>query len=123
MRQRGCGAFFAEKLSKKRFAFSELNISSSVEWRRFPSTIVPSPSVPEGAKRVVIAYPATYNDIEKIEDGNAFGTDILLSAFGGTYRTVSVEGANGYTGIDYKVYVCDSGVALSANTYTVKITS
>ena len=77
-------------------------------------------SVPvvEGAKRVVIAYPATLQDVSVIADTGAFGTDIKGSF---EKKIVSVEGANGYTAIDYKVYVYDPATALGANTYDVTI--
>lgn len=75
-------------------------------------------SVPGGATRVVIAYPATLGDLTAVEDKNAFGTDIKGSF---VKSVVAVEGANGYTAIDYKVYVMDSGIALAANTLTATI--
>lgn len=75
-------------------------------------------TVPDGATRVVIAYPATLGDLTAVEDKNAFGTDIKGSF---VKSTVAVEGANAYTAIDYKVYVMDSGIALAANTLTATI--
>ena len=48
----------------------------------------------------------------------AFGTDIVGSF---VKSVVSVKGANGYTGIDYKVYVYSPATALGANKYDVKI--
>ena len=75
-------------------------------------------TVPEGAKRVVIAYPATYRDLTSVKDVNAFGTDIVGSF---VKSAVAVEGANGYTAIDYKVYVYEPAAALGANTFNVTI--
>lgn len=75
-------------------------------------------NITDGTKEVIIAYPGSLRDITSIEDKNAFGTDIKGSF---TKSTVQVEGANGYTAIDYKVYVYHPDVALGANTLTVKI--
>lgn len=75
-------------------------------------------TIPAGCKQVVIAYPATVRDINVIADSGAFGTDIKGSF---VKQTVEVEGANGYTAIEYKVYVYTPAAALGANTYNVTI--
>lgn len=76
-------------------------------------------SIPVNAIRVVFAYPATLRDVSSVVDVNGMGAEIA-SAF--TKSVVSVEGANGYDAIDYKVYVTDfAGPNDKANTYTVKI--
>lgn len=76
-------------------------------------------SVPVGALRVVIAYPATLRDVTSIKDVNGLNAEIKS---GFTKSTVSVEGANGSTAIDYKVYTLDFASANDkANTYTVQI--
>lgn len=75
-------------------------------------------SIPEGAKQVVIAYPATLRDLNSVLDTGAFGTDIVGSF---ECSRVNVEGANGYTAIEYKVWVYTPDAALGANTYTVTI--
>lgn len=76
-------------------------------------------SIPVGAIRVMFAYPATLRDVSSVQDVNGMNAEIK-SAFAQT--TVSVEGANGYTGIDYKVYVMDMANANdTANTYKVTI--
>ena len=75
-------------------------------------------TIPDGTKQVVIAYPATYKDLTQVKDTGAFGTDIVGSF---VKSVVSVKGANGYTGIDYKVYVYSPATALGANKYDVKI--
>lgn len=75
-------------------------------------------TIPAGCKQVVIAYPATVRDISAIADSGAFGTDIKGSF---AKQTVEVEGANGYTAIEYKVYVYTPSAALGANTYNVTI--
>lgn len=76
-------------------------------------------SIPEGALRVVVAYPATLRDITSIKDVNGLNAEI---SSGFTKTTVAVEGANGYTAIDYKVYTMDFAKANDkANTFSVTI--
>lgn len=76
-------------------------------------------TVPVGAMRVVIAYPATLQDVTSISDVNGLGAEIKSSF---TKSTVVVAGANAYTGIEYKVYTIDFANANdTANTYAVKI--
>lgn len=78
-----------------------------------------SVSIPIGAIRVVFAYPATLRDVNSVQDVNGMNAEIK-SAF--TKSVVSVEGANGYDAIDYKVYVMDMAKANdAANTYKVTI--
>lgn len=76
-------------------------------------------SIPVNAQRVIIAYPATLRAISSIKDKNGMSADIT-SAFTGT--TVNVEGANGYTAIEYRVYTMDfANPNDTANTYIVTI--
>lgn len=76
-------------------------------------------SVPVGALRVLIAYPATLRDVTSIKDDNAMSAEIKT---GFAQSTVAVEGANGYTATNYKVYTMDFASANdTANTYTVTI--
>lgn len=76
-------------------------------------------TIPVGALRVVIAYPATLRDVTSIADVNGMNAEIKSSF---TKTTVSVEGANGATAIDYKVYTMDFANANdTANTYAVTI--
>lgn len=76
-------------------------------------------AIPVGALRVVIAYPATLRDISSIKDVNGMNAEISSSFIP---QTVQVEGANGFTAIDYKVYVLDFANANdTANTFTVTI--
>lgn len=76
-------------------------------------------SIPVGATRVVFAYPATLRDVSSVKDSNGLNAEIK-SAF--TKSTVSVEGANGYTAIEYKVYMTDfANQVEKANTYNVTI--
>lgn len=76
-------------------------------------------TIPVGAMRVVIAYPATLKDVASINDVNGLNAKIDGSF---VKSTVAVEGANGYDAIDYKVYVMDFAEANdTANTYAVEI--
>lgn len=76
-------------------------------------------SIPVGAIRVMFAYPATLRDVSSVQDVNGMSAEVK-TAF--TMSVVSVEGANGYNAIDYKVYVMDMANANdTANTYKVTI--
>lgn len=76
-------------------------------------------AIPVGAIRLVFAYPATLRDVSSIQDVNGMNAEVK-SAF--TMSVVSVEGADGYSAIDYKVYVMDMANANdTANTYKVTI--
>lgn len=76
-------------------------------------------TIPVGALRVVIAYPATLRDVNSIKDVNGMNAEI---SSGFTKQTVAVEGANSYTAIDYKVYTMDFAAANdTANKFTVTI--
>ena len=75
-------------------------------------------SVPEGATTVVIAYPASFQDLTSVVDTGAMN-DNIVGLF--AKKTIKVNGANGYTGIDYKVYSYTPDVALGANTYNITI--
>lgn len=75
--------------------------------------------IPVGALRVLIAYPATLRDITSIKDVNGMNAEIKS---GFALSTVQVEGANGYTATNYKVYTMDFASANdTANTYSVTI--
>lgn len=76
-------------------------------------------NIPVGAQRVIIAYPATLRTVTSIKDVNGLNADIT-SAFASS--TVSVEGANAYSAIEYRVYTQDYAQPNdTANTYTVTI--
>jgi len=76
-------------------------------------------TIPVGALRVVIAYPATLRDLTSIQDNNDSMSNIVSSF---TKTTVSVEGANGATAIAYKVYTMDFANPYdTANKYSVTI--
>lgn len=77
-------------------------------------------NIPVGALRVVFAVPST-KQITSITDTNGMGAQ-LFGSF--TQITVQVEGANGYTAIEYKVYYMDYASANdTANTYKVTVTN
>lgn len=76
-------------------------------------------SIPVGALRVIIAYPATLRDVTSIQDVNGMSAEIKPSF---AKSTIQVDGANGATAIDYKVYTLDYANANdAANTYKVTI--
>lgn len=76
-------------------------------------------TIPVGAMRVLIAYPATLQDLSSVKDVNGMNAEIVS---GFTKSILAVEGANGYTAIDYKIYTLEYASANDVvNTYTVKI--
>lgn len=80
-------------------------------------------SIPVGAMRCVIAYPAdatSVTTLSSVKDANASDAQIN-SAF--TLQTIDVEGANGYEAKSYKVFVKDWAEpgATAANTYKVTL--
>lgn len=76
-------------------------------------------SIPVGALRVIFAYPATLRDVTSVLDVNGMNAEIK-TAF--TMSQINVEGANGYSPIQYKVYVLDfANPNDTANTYKVTI--
>lgn len=77
-------------------------------------------TVPVGAMRVVIAYPAKlFSGLAKVKDGNAMDADITSSF---KLTTVEVEGVGGYTAETYNVYYLDYANANdTANTYKVTL--
>lgn len=97
-------------------AIRALSGKSNAAWSNGKSFPI---SIPVGAVRVVFAYPATLRDVNSVKDVNGLNAEIK-SAF--TKSTVAVEGANGASAIDYKVYVTDfAGPVEKANSYTVTI--
>lgn len=75
-------------------------------------------TVVEGSKQVIISYPATWGELQKVADTGAFGTDIKGSF---VKQTTQVEGANGYEAIEYNTYVYSPDAALGKNTYEITI--
>lgn len=76
-------------------------------------------SIPVGALRVIIAYPATLRDLTSVKDVNGMDAEIASSF---VKQVVKVDGANDYTAIDYKVYVLDFANSNDkANSFKVQI--
>ena len=76
-------------------------------------------TIPVGAMRVVFAYPGTLRDVTSIKDVNGLNAEILSSF---SHTTMTVEGASGEAGIEYKVYTLEYASANNtANKYTVVI--
>lgn len=76
-------------------------------------------TIPVGALRVVIAYPSSLRAITSVLDVNGMNANIT-SSFASS--TISVEGANGATAIDYRVYTLDFASANdTSNTFAVTI--
>ena len=76
-------------------------------------------TIPVGAQRVIIAYPATLRDVTSVKDVNGLNAEIK-GAF--TKSTLTVAGAGSDAGIEYKVYKTDFAEAVTkANSYTVTI--
>lgn len=76
-------------------------------------------SIPVGAKRVIFAYPATVREVNSVLDVNGLNAEIK-----GSFKTatISVLGANDFSGIDYRVYYLDYANPNDAqNTYKVTI--
>lgn len=75
-------------------------------------------TIPVGAKRVIIAVPSnrTVTSVKDVNDSSAE----IMSSF--VQQTVAVEGAEGYSAANYKVYVSDyANPATAANSYKVTI--
>ena len=76
-------------------------------------------AVPVGALRVIIAYPATLQDVTSIQDENSAYFNIAANF---KLQTINVNGANDYTAISYKVYTLDFANANdTANNFIVTI--
>lgn len=75
-------------------------------------------AIPTGALRVIFAVPSD-KQITSIKDVNGLNAQILSSF---TTKTVQVEGANGFTAIEYKVYYMDYANANdTGNSYLVTV--
>lgn len=75
-------------------------------------------NVPAGAQRVAIACLADKTGVTKVINETAMNADVT-STF--VQSTVAVEGANGYTAQDYKVWVFEPAVPYE-NAATLKVT-
>lgn len=71
-------------------------------------------------KRVLIAIPATGKNLTKVIDVKGMGLDIFA---GGkfTHKVVSVEGANGYSAINYDVWVYENANGFAGTTLNCTI--
>lgn len=76
-------------------------------------------TAPAGNTQVIIAFPSSWGSLDAVYDNNALGAPVT----GNFILTdgIKVEGANGYTAADYKVYVYTSGVVLGAIDYSIVI--
>jgi hypothetical protein len=76
-------------------------------------------NIPIGATMVVFAYPATLQNVDSVIYVEGLNAEIK-GIF--TQTTISVEGANGYTAINYKVYTYIPATAFTDEaTYEVTI--
>ena len=75
-------------------------------------------NIPDGVKSCVFAYPASLRDVSSVIYKEGMNSDVK-----GTFNKyeVTVPGANGYTGIKYKVYVFNAAGGITKRTYTVTI--
>lgn len=79
-------------------------------------------NIPEGTKRIVIAYPATLQDLSSVIYVEGMNSELVGTAIQkDSYQSINVEGANGYTAISYKAYVIEVAGGLTARTYNVTI--
>ena len=75
-------------------------------------------TIPAGTKRVYVAIPASKNKaLSSVIDVDGMGLDVKGNF---TKQTVSVEGANGYTAVDYDVFIVENLAGLAATTYQIK---
>lgn len=76
-------------------------------------------TIPVGALRVVIAYPATLRALTSVLDVNGLNAQIVSSF---VESRINVEGLNSYQAIEYRVYTLDfANPNDTANTYKVTI--
>lgn len=79
-------------------------------------------NIPEGTKRIVIAYPATLQDLSSVIYVEGMNSELVGTAIQkDSYQSINVEGANGYAAISYKVYIIEVAGGLTARTYNVTI--
>lgn len=72
-------------------------------------------TIPAGTKRVFVAIPASKSKtLSSVIDVDGMGLDVKANF---TKTTVSVEGANGYTAVDYDVFHTENAAGLKATTY------
>jgi hypothetical protein len=111
---------FYGTLTEKSELTSEIIRGLKASGRALSNNSTMSVNIPVGAMRVVIAYPATLRDMTSILDKNDSNSNII-SGFVGP-QTIAVNGANGYSAIDYKVYYMDFADPYNAsNVFTATI--
>lgn len=78
-------------------------------------------TIPAGTKRVMIAIPSGSGytkQLKSVIDVDGMGLDVFSNF---AESTVSVEGANSYTGMNYRVYVAENANGMSATHYNFVI--
>lgn len=73
--------------------------------------------IPQGAKRVIIAYPASIGELSTIVQDST-GMSIIRSF---VKEIVSVEGANAYKAVDYNIYTYITEAAFNTDVFYVTI--
>lgn len=91
-------SFYGVLNHKDEYLIRDLNSSTSA-LKNGSSFVI---NLKEDTKRVVIAYPATLQDLSSVLDFNDSNANIVQGF--GEPEIIKVEGANGYDAIDYKVY-------------------
>ena len=72
-------------------------------------------AIPAGTKRVFVAIPASKSkSLKSVIDVAGMGLDVKDNF---SKETVSIEGANGATAINYDVFIVENAAGLSATTY------
>ena len=111
--------FYGTKAEKSTINSNSIRSLSNKSGKSLSNGAAFDVTIPVGAMRVIIAYPAALRDITSIKDQNGMSAEISSSF---TKQTVSVEGANGATAIEYKVYYMDFANANNtANVFEVTI--
>lgn len=73
-------------------------------------------SIPDGTKRVVVAIPSSKNmTLKSVIDVDGMGLDVKGNF--GSPQTIQVEGLNGYTAVDYSVWIFTNTNGISSTTY------
>lgn len=71
--------------------------------------------IPDGTKRVFVAIPASKKKtLSSVIDVDGMGLDVKGNA---SVKTVSVEGANGYTAVNYDVFLFENTAGFAPTTY------
>jgi hypothetical protein len=109
-------SFYGVLNHKDEYSIRSLNSSTSALKNGSSFTI----NLKADTKRVVIAYPASLQNLSSVLDYNDSNANIVEGF--GEPEIVAVEGANGYDAIDYKVYVLPFAEPYgTSNKFTVTI--